>query len=227
MKSLFSILTQIILVNWVHAISSGDSAAISFFLQSPPEYIWNNLANGSTPWHQLSTQCKRHLQLTSQAINSGQVWPFRFLDASAKLPSGFLDGTVTSLGDYDECLDITSHVKDDLIEGAYCMVRFTKATATTTSSSSTSPPPSNITTSTASEASAIQNELADGLALYNTFTLNIGICLPSSCNENDIRSLLNLMSPLAKVSGEKIYCDSTRSNNQRRFSLTSSQLLSW
>lgn len=209
MKSLFAILTQIVLANWVHAISCGDSASTSFFLQSPSEYIWNGFLNDSTPWHRLSTQCKRHLQLVSSAINSGQVWPFRFLDASGKLPSGLLDGTITSLGDYDECLAITSHVRNEFIHGAYCLVRFTKSDIIQ------------------EKQSPLEHELAEVLSLYNTFTLNIGMCLPSSCTENDIRSLLESISPLAKVSKDEIYCDSTESNNKRLFSMTFSQLLSW
>lgn len=46
------------------------------------------------------------------------------LDASAKLPSGILDGTLTDFGDYDECLAIEKFDKKKKVQftGQYCVV---------------------------------------------------------------------------------------------------------
>ena len=46
------------------------------------------------------------------------------LDASAKLPSGILDGTLTEFGDYDECLAIEKldNKKKVQFTGQYCVV---------------------------------------------------------------------------------------------------------
>lgn len=41
-------------------------------------------------------------------------------DASAKLPSGILRGNVNQLGDFDQCLDVTSQ-DEPRIEGKYCL----------------------------------------------------------------------------------------------------------
>lgn len=47
------------------------------------------------------------------------------LDSSAKIPSGLLRGNVNQLGDYDECLGISAHVKVDdktiKVQGKYCL----------------------------------------------------------------------------------------------------------
>lgn len=45
----------------------------------------------------------------------------RFMDASASLPSGLLDGTFSSFGDYDQCLQISGSQKE--LEGKYCIVK--------------------------------------------------------------------------------------------------------
>lgn len=47
------------------------------------------------------------------------------LDASGKFPEGILDGTFTSLGAYDECLDIKLtdlRNSTDAAKGQYCAV---------------------------------------------------------------------------------------------------------
>lgn len=44
------------------------------------------------------------------------------VDASGRIPSGSLDGTLTDLGDYDQCLDVTQpkRSKHNEIQGQYC-----------------------------------------------------------------------------------------------------------
>lgn len=50
---------------------------------------------------------------------------FLVLDSNAKIPSGLLRGNVNQLGDFDQCLGITSHVKMGnntiKIQGKYCL----------------------------------------------------------------------------------------------------------
>jgi hypothetical protein len=45
---------------------------------------------------------------------------FLVYDASAKLPSGILRGNVNQLGDFDQCLDVTSQY-EPRIDGKYCL----------------------------------------------------------------------------------------------------------
>ncbi|GFT35124.1 hypothetical protein NPIL_182171, partial [Nephila pilipes] len=46
----------------------------------------------------------------------------RVVDASGRLPSGTLEGTLTDLGDYDQCLDVIQPKKSKhvSIQGQYC-----------------------------------------------------------------------------------------------------------
>jgi hypothetical protein len=45
---------------------------------------------------------------------------FQVYDASAKLPSGILRGNVNQLGDFDQCLAVTSQ-DEPRIDGKYCL----------------------------------------------------------------------------------------------------------
>ena len=48
------------------------------------------------------------------------------IDAAAKPPADFLDGDITWLGDYEECLAIHSNLTEDTaiapFDGEYCLV---------------------------------------------------------------------------------------------------------
>lgn len=47
---------------------------------------------------------------------------FLVIDASGRVPSGSLEGTLTDLGDYDQCLDVMQpkRNKHTEIKGQYC-----------------------------------------------------------------------------------------------------------
>ncbi|XP_052759590.1 nose resistant to fluoxetine protein 6-like isoform X1 [Galleria mellonella] len=64
-----------------------------------------------------STECDEQLHFL---VNSTLKW--RFIDASAKIPSGILSGNVNDLGDYYQCLDINQHIKNMDVQGKYCTV---------------------------------------------------------------------------------------------------------
>lgn len=187
--------------------SSIDLLAAKFFLQSPSQYIWSQVANGSVAEKSISPACYSQLSEISSAIKSERLWPYQFIDSSANLPSGFLDGTLSSLGDYDQCLAIESPSQGTVIRGSYCMVKFTRAKRT--------------------YSSPVENEIADGLFLYSAIPLSVAICLPDACtSERDIRSLLAPASQFAQVSQtHEIICDSSESDSRRLFTLTWSQLV--
>ncbi|XP_042901090.1 uncharacterized protein [Parasteatoda tepidariorum] len=55
----------------------------------------------------LSGECQKSILALVQGVRGMKSWAYRMLDASAKIPSGILDGTLSDFGDYDQCLDIT------------------------------------------------------------------------------------------------------------------------
>lgn len=206
MDLILSNLILLLLCSLVNS-SSIDLRAVDFFLQSPPQYIWSRVINASVPEGSISPACHKQLNAIHLALKSEVTWPYRFLDASANLPSGFLDGTISSLGDYDQCVSIESPDEEAFIRGSYCMVKFTKV-------------PRECNT-------PVQDEITNGLFLYDALPLSLAICLPDACtSEQDIYSLLESTSSFARVSREhEIICDSTESDTRRLFTFTTSQLL--
>lgn len=187
--------------------SSIDLIAANFFLQSPTQHIWSRVANASALESSISPACHKQLNAIHLAIKSELTWPYRFIDASANLPAGFLDGTLSSLGDYDQCLSIQSPDEEAFIRGSYCMVKFTKVHRR--------------------YSTPVQDEIANGLFLYDALPLSLAICLPDACtSEQDIRSLLASTSSFAQVSHKhEIICDSSDSDTRRLFTFTLSQLI--
>lgn len=94
------------------------------------------------------------------------------MDASAKSPSGFLDGTAVSFGDYDQCLGIVSENINEPFNGKHCMVALKVDNMQLDSS----------------ELSAY---ISEHIPLFEHYHLNVGLCMPSSCGVEDVRTIVS------------------------------------
>ncbi|KAK4880106.1 hypothetical protein RN001_008252 [Aquatica leii] len=66
-----------------------------------------------------STMCKLHSMQYADGLGRFELWALKMHDASAKIPSGLLNGNVNQLGDFDMCLSVR---EDALaITGQYCL----------------------------------------------------------------------------------------------------------
>jgi hypothetical protein len=95
------------------------------------------------------------------------------LDASSKSPSGLLDGTLTSFGDYDQCLEMKTG--DDVFPafvGKYCSIEMT------------------VITKGEHFWGNISKIIEKGIPAFGSSNLQFGLCFPSLCTENDIEILL-------------------------------------
>lgn len=125
------------------------------------------------------------------------------LDASAKLPSGILEGTLTELGNYDECLRITSGKLN--IRGNYCTIQIKpplpvrprlhticqRAFGTTNSNASTN---------------KIIRHLVQHSHEFLYVGLRMGICVPSKCTKTDIQTLLSTYLNHHELTGDVRSC---------------------
>nr|XP_037270379.1 uncharacterized protein LOC119161995 [Rhipicephalus microplus] len=72
----------------------------------------------------LSTDCTVGLLHFTRAIQDLEPWALRLIDATAKYPTGLLQGTMSDLGAYDECIETV--VQDEYgattVRGQYCDV---------------------------------------------------------------------------------------------------------
>ncbi|CAH2243570.1 jg12881 [Pararge aegeria aegeria] len=71
-------------------------------------------------------ECRRHGQILLRQLRGTKLWALNMLDATAKIPSGLLQGNGIQLGDFDQCLGIRARVQLDTgsivkIQGKYCL----------------------------------------------------------------------------------------------------------
>ncbi|XP_053985527.1 nose resistant to fluoxetine protein 6-like [Hylaeus anthracinus] len=66
----------------------------------------------------VSPQCKRHADIFHRELAKFTLWALKMYDATAKMPSGLLNGNVNQFGDFDECLGIQG---TEGIQGQYCL----------------------------------------------------------------------------------------------------------
>ncbi|XP_076750177.1 nose resistant to fluoxetine protein 6 isoform X2 [Xylocopa sonorina] len=69
----------------------------------------------------VSPQCKRHADIFQQELAKFTLWALKMYDATAKIPSGLLNGNANQFGDFDECIGIQG---SDGIQGQYCLAYF-------------------------------------------------------------------------------------------------------
>ncbi|OON20633.1 acyltransferase [Opisthorchis viverrini] len=78
------------------------------------------LLNGSMSY------CLRDYLRIARAVISGESWPYKFIDASAKIPAGLTGGALTWSGSYELCktIESTPSANESAIRGRYCTIRF-------------------------------------------------------------------------------------------------------
>lgn len=98
----------------------------------------------------------------------------KVLDASAKTSAGFLHGTVSSFGDYDQCLNINRGKDSSSVTGQYCTIKLAVDF--------------NLTRS--EKLSAIQSSILNHVPTFGYYYKQIALCLPSTCSPDDIDSIV-------------------------------------
>ncbi|GFR30599.1 nose resistant to fluoxetine protein 6, partial [Trichonephila clavata] len=70
----------------------------------------------------VSNDCTKSLIKYAFDLINVRSWAMRMLDATSKLPSGILEGTLSELGAFDQCLDIELPYKNGSLQfqGQYC-----------------------------------------------------------------------------------------------------------
>ena len=103
------------------------------------------------------------------------------VDANGHIPSGILSGTFTDLGDFDQCIAISS--KSDRIEGKYCMI-------TISPKKERNYHYSFALNETLFDSKWFAEEVKEWLELDNQIQFANGICVPSDCKPEEVKYLL-------------------------------------
>lgn len=115
------------------------------------------------------------------------------VDSSGKIPAAFLDGTVTSPGDYDECIGIKGQDDGD-IYGKYCMVDMFPH---------------------GYEQDKRRTDGKVSLSSMRHFTQSayyFGLCFPNACSPSDVRGLVKeVLKPYPLLIEGDLHCDTKES----------------
>ncbi|PRD28098.1 UNVERIFIED_CONTAM: hypothetical protein NCL1_33462 [Trichonephila clavipes] len=132
----------------------------------------------------LSSSCSRSLLKFLSGVKQLKLWAISMLDASGKIPNGMFKGSINSLGDYDECIeiDVPGH-----FQGQYCLVdiapplpkrrRFVASDTIIEELGNVTDP-----------ESAIAKLFTFGNYYYH-LNIRTSICMPSTCSIEEIRNV--------------------------------------
>lgn len=125
-------------ISKVSELPASNRKLFDFFSGGLTELVWDE---NKIERLKLSEKCTKSLRITKDHNDRGSEWAFRrkfikllwkvinssisVLDASSKSSAGILDGTVTSYGDYDECLSIVPPNVGLQFTPKYCIVELT------------------------------------------------------------------------------------------------------
>lgn len=92
------------------------------------------------------------------------------VETAGKLAPGFLDSTVTSLGDYDGCLSVKSDEKAPVF-GQYCMLDM-------------------FPTGKDEDEHKRKNIYLKSIPVFKGTPVFVGLCVPNTCSSDDVRELV-------------------------------------
>ena len=124
------------------------------------------------------------------------------LDASGKLPSGILEGTLTDLGAFDECLAVKSEAVEGTkgFVGQYCILDMRPAFERNIPLGSDPPP--GITANDLVWDQILQRFWSNN----DLLSFRYGACIPSTCSREDFDQLANYCKFLQpEVSDDNFY----------------------
>ncbi|XP_035212889.1 nose resistant to fluoxetine protein 6-like [Stegodyphus dumicola] len=117
---------------------------------------------------------------------------FSVVDASGRLPSGSLGGTLTDMGDYDQCLDVVQPKKHkhSEIRGQYCTLELKPMLPALQSSVTLN---TKVLKFGNTSRDSVLTDISRSSALFHIMAMRIGVCVPSPCVADDIKELTSAL----------------------------------
>lgn len=167
----------------------------------------------------LSGGCSSSLMSFAGGLGELKSYAFKFLDASAKIPSGVMFGLLSDFGDFDQCLSIRSRpgvdpqveADEGAFSGKYCLVSVKLKYHIQLAANETVPEgiyPDGI----------LWDELIRNYWTSNSTTgFQMGVCVPSRCNADDLDQIYRLVAQSYNFQGQVLSC---QDSNDLRAQLT-------
>ncbi|KAI1294868.1 Nose resistant to fluoxetine protein 6 [Halotydeus destructor] len=149
---------------------------------------------------EMSSECSASFLKIFNGLRKQELWAFRIVDSYGRLAPGFLDGTVSQFGEFDECLGVTfadefrgfddHHYHKDMVVGKYCMMKLNVPLP---------PRPRKVMVNQpiiSFKGTELEGTILDSMAarlnqLYTLEGFRFGICIPSTCTAMEIEHVVN------------------------------------
>lgn len=182
----------------------------SCFQRKIRNHLKSSTRSGMEMFEQLSLSggCSSSLMNLMGGLSDLKSYAFKFLDASAKIPSGMMYGLLSDYGDFDQCLSIRSNkgveleqeAEEGAFSGKYCLMSL-KLNYHVKLEENTTVPEGII------EDGILWDEL---VRHYWTSKISkgfqVGMCFPSRCTNDDLNQLYQHTVNKYNVIGEIISC---------------------
>lgn len=173
------------------------------------QLVWESVSRDEI--QDVSKDCSSRLRAIWKGIEEGNERSFRILDSSAKTPSAHLDGTLTSYGDFDQCLELSA-VED---RGQKYMTQYC-----TVPVSQLGP---QVSDWDQFEEEAVLKRLDEpkkirlkDINIFKDHAHLYGLCFPSTCSVDDVSLILKTaLKELPMGVHEDIHCDTKESVSTR------------
>ncbi|XP_065211272.1 O-acyltransferase like protein-like isoform X2 [Planococcus citri] len=147
----------------------------------------------------VNTECKKDFDLFNLHLKNQSTWAVKMMESSEWPLVGILSGKVDHMGNYDECLAISSYG----IGGRYCLAKVEYHYSDTAARSELVQEPDK------------RNSVWNTVNIYeknpgrvNRKSLQFALCLPSSCTPADLNMSLNgVLLPIFKNNGLDLTVD--------------------
>ncbi|XP_055932256.1 nose resistant to fluoxetine protein 6-like [Argiope bruennichi] len=144
----------------------------------------------------VSASCRRDVLKLLIGLRDIKTWAFSFIDASGKIIDGMLQGTMSSLGEYDQCVNTTA-VDDKrgknfgkaMFVGQYCAIDVKPPLPAKRNYYKLNEPLEELREF--SKGGNVINEAAKTAQFFQFLSMRYGICVPSGCSPADIQEALN------------------------------------
>ncbi|CAA3006439.1 Hypothetical predicted protein [Olea europaea subsp. europaea] len=168
----------------------------------------------------LSGGCTASLMSLMTNLGELKSFAFKFIDATAKVPSGMMYGLLSDFGDFDQCLSIRSQPGVDprdeeeerAFSGKYCLLNVKLKYHVTLNRThaydprnSSNPPPEGIYPD-----GVLWDELVRQYWITNSSKgFQVGVCVPSRCTLDDLEQIYRLAAESYYFDGEVTACQDT------------------
>ncbi|KAJ6223339.1 hypothetical protein RDWZM_001884 [Blomia tropicalis] len=175
--SLLILVLVMVIIDHVHA-EPFDISRVWFQHTNQIVHVYDQLSrSGTNRTEQVDNkaiqveQCRSSMRQLVQDAKQGQYYANKMIDSIGRPTSGILEGRLTYLGQYDECIA----TKGENFVGKYCIAHIQL--------------PRNVS-QTLAKISGISS------SLYQNLPVKLGVCLPSTCSTEDVNTIAQQFSQM-------------------------------